>query len=307
MGIIKNSIPGTAKIDIMKRREAIKKGTLSAGLISIYPADKFVNKITDNSQNMKLKGNINHSVCRWCYNSLSLDELCEGAKDIGIKSIELTTPDEWDTLKKHGLTCAVAAHKSQSLTEGFNHSEYHDRLVPMYLELIDQAADGGMPNVIVFSGNREGIGEEQGLEHCAKGLEKVVKRAEKRDVMVIMELLNSKIDHQDYQCDHTPWGVALVDKIGSSHFKLLYDIYHMQIMEGDIIRTIRDYSDYIAHYHTGGVPGRREINDTQELNYPAIMKAIVDTGFKGYVAQEFIPSYDDKLAALKEGVMICDV
>ena len=291
----------------MKRREAIKKSTLSAGLLSLYPTGKLINTDIYNRSNMKLKGNINHSVCRWCYNSLSLDELCEGAKEIGIKSIELTTPDEWNILKKHGLTCAVAAHKDQSLTEGFNHMEYHERLIPMYLELIDQAADAGMPNVIVFSGNRKGITETQGLEHCAKGLDKIVKHAEKKDVMIIMELLNSKVDHPDYQCDLTPWGVALVDKIGSSHFKLLYDIYHMQIMEGDIIRTIRDFSEYIAHYHTGGVPGRREINDSQELNYPAIMQAIVDTGYKGYVAQEFIPSYENKLEALKEGVLICDV
>ena len=164
-----------------------------------------------------------------------------------------------------------------------------------------------MENLICFSGNRNGLDDETGLDNCAVGLEPLVKLAERHGIVLHMELLNSKVDHEDYQCDHTPWGVRLSEKLGSPNFKLLYDIYHMQIMEGDIIRTIRDYSDYIAHYHTGGVPGRREINDTQELNYPAIMKAIVDTGFEGYVAQEFIPSYDDKLAALKEGVMICDV
>ena len=291
----------------MKRREAIKKGTISAGFMSLIPASSLVENVTNNQQHMNLKGNINHSVCRWCYNSLPLEELSLGVKELGMKSIELLSPDEWDTVKKHGLTCAVASHKSQSLTEGFNHTEYHERLIPMYLELIDQAADAGLPNVIVFSGNRNGISDEQGLEHCAQGLDKVVKHAEKRDIMIIMELLNSKVNHKDYQCDHTPWGVSLVDKIGSPNFKLLYDIYHMQIMEGDIIRTIRDYSEYIAHYHTGGVPGRNEINDSQELNYPAIMKAIVETGYQGYIGQEFIPTYDDKLAALKEGVMICDV
>jgi hydroxypyruvate isomerase len=290
----------------MKRREAIIKGTLGAGAISTFMSTK-KNKDMSPITKSKLAGNINHSVCRWCYNSLSLDELWEGAQDIGIKSIDLTTPDEWATIKKYGLTCAMASHKDQSLTEGFNHPEYHARLIPMYLELIDRAAEAGMPNVIVFSGNRAGISDEQGLENCAIGLDKVVKHAQQKDVVVVMELLNSKINHKDYQCDHTPWGAALVDKIGSAHFKLLYDIYHMQIMEGDIIHTIQDYKDYIAHYHTGGVPGRNEINDSQELNYPAIMQAIVDTGYKGYVAQEFIPTYADKLAALKEGVLICDV
>ncbi len=291
----------------MKRRDAIIKGTLGAGAISTFMSTHKKNRDVETITKSKLKGNINHSVCRWCYNSLSLDELCEGAAEIGIKSIDLTTPDEWATLQKYGLTCAMASHKNQSLTEGFNHPEYHDRLIPMYLELVDQAADAGMANVIVFSGNRAGISDEQGLENCAVGLEKVVKRAQQKGVVIVMELLNSKINHKDYQCDHTPWGAALADKIGSPHFKLLYDIYHMQIMEGDIIHTIRDYKDYIAHYHTGGVPGRNEINDTQELNYPAIMQAIVETGYKGYVAQEFIPTYDDKLAALKEGVLICDV
>ena len=293
----------------MDRREAIIKGALGTGAISLlsnYKACNDKNSKMSKSSN-QLAGNINHSVCRWCYSTFSLDELCEGANDIGIKSIELTTPDEWATLRKHGLTSAIASHKDQSLTEGFNHTEYHNRLIPMYMELIDHAAEGGIPNVIVFSGNRAGISEEQGMENCAVGLEKIVKHAESKNVMIIMELLNSKVNHKDYQCDRTPWGAALVDKIGSTQFKLLYDIYHMQIMEGDIIATIGDYKDYIAHYHTGGVPGRREINQTQELNYPAIMKAIVDTGYTGYVGQEFIPSYEDKLAALREGVMICDV
>lgn len=291
----------------MKRREAIKKGSLSAGALSLLPVSRLTKRFKENNAQMKLKGNINHSVCRWCYNSMDLESLCQGAKDIGIQSIEIISPEDWDTLKKYDLICAVASHKNQSLTEGFNHPEYHERLIKMYIELIDQAAEAGMPNVIVFSGNRAGISDEAGLENCAVGLDRVVKHAEQKNVMVVMELLNSKIDHADYQCDHTPWGVALVDKIGSSHFKLLYDIYHMQIMEGDIIRTIQDYHEYIGHYHTGGVPGRREINDSQELNYPAIMRAILDTGYTGYVAQEFIPSYEDQLAALKEGVLICDV
>ena len=248
--------------------------------------------------NNKLLGNINHSVCRWCYEDIPLDEFCEQAKALGIQSIDLLIPEELGILPKYDLTCAMVTHKDADLINGFSNTKNHELLISTYLRLIDQAVDHGMTNVIVFSGNRFGISEEAGLENCAVGLDKVVRYAEQKDVMVVMELLNSKVDHPDYQCDHTPWGAALVDKIGSPNFKLLYDIYHMQIMEGDIIATIQKYKDYIAHYHTGGVPGRHEINDSQELNYPAIMRAIVETGYTGFVAQEFIPSYEDKMAAL---------
>jgi hydroxypyruvate isomerase len=176
-----------------------------------------------------------------------------------------------------------------------------------YTTLINKAADAGIKRVIVFSGNRNGISDAQGIEQCAIGLEPLVNLAEKKNITLVMELLNSKVDHTNYQCDHTPWGVSLADKIGSDHFKLLYDIYHMQIMEGDIIATIKEYHSYIDHYHTGGVPGRNEINKNQELNYPAIIKAILSTGFDGYIAQEFIPTYPDKLKALKEAISICSV
>ena len=176
-----------------------------------------------------------------------------------------------------------------------------------YFDLIEKAADLGIKNLICFSGNRNGIDDETGMENCAVGLDKIVKHAEKHNVMMAMELLNSKVDHKGYQCDKTPWGVQLVEKISSPNFKLLYDIYHMQIMEGDVIRTIKKYNQYFGHYHTGGNPGRNEINDTQELFYPAIMRAILDTGYKGYVSQEFIPTWKDKIAALKDGIKICDV
>lgn len=294
----------------MNRRNAIKQvtlGTMGLSLVPQFSSAMKNNKISLDVDALNLAGRVNHSVCRWCYNGIPLEALCEGVKAMGIKSIEITSPEEWAVMKKYDLISAMGTHKAASLTEGFNHRQYHEKLIPIYIDLIDQAADSGVPNVIVFSGNRKGITEELGMEYCAIGLEKVVKHAEKKNIIVVMELLNSKVNHKDYQCDHTAWGAGLVDKIGSPNFKLLYDIYHMQIMEGDIIATIRQYKDYIAHYHTGGVPGRHEINDTQELNYPAIMKAIVDLGFKGYVAQEFVPTYDDKLAALKEGVMICDV
>ena len=253
------------------------------------------------------KRQFQHSVCRWCFGSIPLEIFAEQVRDLGIASIELLPPAEWKIIQKYGLTCAVGTLPTVSLTEGYNNSANHAKLQQAHLQLIDQAAEAGIPQVIVFSGNRGKISDRQGLENCARGLDKVVKHAQKRGITVIMELLNSKVDHQGYQCDRTSWGVALVDKIGAPNFKLLYDIYHMQIMEGDIIATIRQYKDHIAHFHTAGVPGRHEINNKQELNYRAIMTAIAETGFKGYVAQEFIPTYEDKIAALRESIEICSV
>jgi hydroxypyruvate isomerase len=238
---------------------------------------------------------------------MPLEELIEGSNELGLKSIEILGPDDWKQVQQHGLTCAVATDSFVSIENGFNEPENHEKLRKGYEGLINQAADDGLPNVICFSGNRRDISDEQGLEQCAIGLEPLVKQAEQRNIMLIMELLNSKVNHKDYQCDKTPWGVKLVEKIGSPNFKLLYDIYHMQIMEGDVIATIQKYHQHIAHYHTGGVPGRHEINETQELYYPAIIKAILETGYTGYLGQEFVPTWEDKLAALKEGVQICDV
>jgi hydroxypyruvate isomerase len=250
-----------------------------------------------------------HSVCRWPYRSLALDELARGAQHIGLQSVELLDPGDWPTVQRHGLTCAVAnapGDPATRLTHGFNRIEHHARLVPAYRELIAQAAAAGIPNVICFSGNRAGLPDDVGLDNCARGLREILPDAERHGVMIVMELLNSKIDHPDYQCDHTAWGVALVQRLGSPRFRLLYDIYHMQIMEGDVIRTIRDNHQYIAHYHTGGVPGRHEIDASQELNYRAIMQAIADTGFAGFVGQEFIPQRDP-LTSLGEAVAICRV
>ncbi len=195
----------------------------------------------------------------------------------------------------------------KGIEEGFNNPELHDELIEDYKRVISMVADAGFDKIICFSGNRNGMDNETGLEHCAKGLKQLMSTAEKHNVTVCMELLNSKVDHPDYMCDHTEWGVELCKRVGSDRFKLLYDIYHMQIMEGDVIRTIRDNHQYIAHYHTGGVPGRNEIDETQELNYPAIVKAIVDTGYTGFIGQEFIPTWDNKLDALKKAVEICDV
>ncbi len=255
----------------------------------------------------EVSGKINHSVCQWCYNDIPLEQLCEAAKGMGIKSIDLLNSSQWATAAKYGLTCAMAYANDWGLQRGFNNPAFHEQLLKDYTANIPKAADAGLKNVICFSGNANGLSSEQGLENCAKGLEPVMKVAEKYNMLVSMELLNSKVDHKDYQCDYTSWGVRLCEKLGSPNFKLLYDIYHMQIMEGDVIATIRKNIQYISHFHTGGVPGRHEIDESQELYYPAIMKAIVETGFKGYVAQEFIPAHKDKLNSLKNAIKICNV
>ncbi|MEE9432028.1 MAG: TIM barrel protein [Melioribacteraceae bacterium] len=289
------------------RRNILKGMVATAGAIAVSnPLLASCKTLTKNEPTM-LKGNINHSVCRWCFSSIPLKEFCESVNEIGIKSIELTTPKEWKVLQKYGLTSAIGTGSFANIKEGFNDKVNHEKLYKPYMELISKAADNGIPNVILFTGNRNGISDELGLENFAVGIDKLVKHAEKVGVTILTELLNSKIDHIDYHGDRTLYGVRLVDKIGSPNFKLLYDIYHMQIMEGDVIRTITDYKNYIAHYHTAGVPGRHEIDETQELNYKAIMQAIVNNGFKGYVAQEFIPIQKDKIASLKEASSICDV
>ncbi len=254
-----------------------------------------------------LKGNINHSVCRWCYRKIPLEDLCKAAQAIGLKSVELLRPDDWPTLKKYGLTCAMASGAGMGISKGFNRVERHDQLVASYEELIPKAADAGLNNVICFSGNREGLDDEEGIENCAQGLKRLMKLAEDKKVNVVMELLNSKVNHKDYQCDHTAWGAKVCQRVGSPRCKLLYDVYHLQIMEGDLISTIKQNAEYIAHYHTGGVPGRHEIDHTQEIHYPAVMQAIVETGFEGFVGQEFIPRDPDPLAALRRCVLICDV
>jgi len=297
------------------RRQALKNlalGSAAIGTVSLNygcqePAKKEEPE-TVTEEPVGLKGNINHSVCRWCYNDIPLESFLEQCKNIGLASVELLEPDEWDLATEYDLDCAVATDFSfANIEDGFNDPNNHQHLQDNYKGLIDAAADRGYPNVIVFSGNRRGMDDETGWENCAVGLEPLVKQAEARGVTLIMELLNSKVNHIDYMCDYTPWGVTLVDKLGSDRFKLLYDIYHMQIMEGDVIATIKKYKDHIAHYHTGGVPGRNEIDETQELYYPAIMQAILDTGYLGYVGQEFIPANEDKMASLEAGVRICDV
>jgi len=293
------------------RREALKKiagGALAAS--AIIPVSSF-SSITSNDEPYKMKGNINHSVCQWTYNFISIDELCQVVKKIGFTAIDLVAPKDWPILQKNGIyssMCYIAG--KVSLTEGWNNKDFHAGLIKDFTETIPLVKKAGYKNLICFSGNRKGMDDETGLKNCVDGLKQIMGLAEQNDVMIQMELLNSKVNHKDYMCDKTPWGVELVKRISSPNFKLLYDIYHMQIDEGDVIRTIQDNHQYIGHYHTGGVPGRHIIDETQELYYPAIMKAILATGFKDYVAQEFVPDEKDneaKIAALKKAVKICDV
>src|SRR3954451_22482212 len=254
----------------------------------------------------KVDGHIKQSVCQWCYRDIPLEKLAQESKKIGYKSVELLTPDQFKKVQPLGLTCAVLSG-SCTISDGWNQKKNHARLVKSVSEHIEFAAENNLLNVIFFSGNRRGMSDEKGLANCAEGIKQVVGLAEKKKVTLIMELLNSKVDHHDYMCDHTPWGVKLVKQVGSPRFKLLYDIYHMQIMEGDVIRTIKKNKDYIGHYHTGGNPGRHEIDETQELNYPAIVKAILDTGYDGYLGQEYIPARPDQIASLAQGYRICNV
>jgi len=279
------------------RRSALKAGAATlaaAGLPSFVVAD----------EPSKAKGRIKQSVCRWCYGSISLEKLAEAAKKMGYQSIELLTPDEYKVVKPFGLTCAMLGRVS--ITDGLNRKKNHAGILATLEKTIDFAAEEGIPNVICMAGNRAGLDDQEGMDMCALGLKEIVGHAEKKKVTICMEGLNSKVDHKDYMYDKTEWGVKLCKLVGSERFKLLYDIYHMQIMEGDVIRTIQKYKDYIAHYHTGGVPHRHEIDETQELNYPAIVKAIIETGYKGFLGQEFIP-VRDKLASLEQGFRICDV
>jgi len=283
-------------------------GTAAIGASSMLPAFASTKK---NSDTVQLKGNINHSVCQWCFNFMPLEELCIEVKKIGFGAIDLIAPKDWPMLQKYNLYSSMCYHGGNvSLTNGFNNKAFHEQLIKDYTDVIPLMVKAGYKNVICFSGSRNGMDDETGLKNCVEGLQKIIPLAEKNGITVQMELLNSKVDHKDYMCDRSSWGIELCKRLGSENFKLLYDIYHMQIDEGDVIHTIKEHHQYFGHYHTAGVPGRHELDENQELYYPAIMKAIKETGFKDYVAQEFIPTGKDtkeKIAALKQAVITCDV
>jgi hydroxypyruvate isomerase len=250
------------------------------------------------------KGRLKQSASVWCYKGKgSLDELAVAAKAMGLVGLDLLTPADFETLKKHDMLCTMVS--AGSLANGLCDPKYHESSLKSTAEAIEATSKAGYRNVICFSGNARGIDRETGMANCLKALKEIVPVAEKAGVILNMELLNSKVNHKDYMCDSSAWGVELVKRVGSDNFKLLYDIYHMQIMEGDIIRTIEQDHKYFGHYHTGGNPGRHEIDDTQELNYKAVAKAIADTGYTGYIAHEYVPT-KDLLVSLAEGVAICD-
>ena len=291
------------------RRNMIKN--LALGSVAITTGKLFTGIEHIEAVDYKLKGNINHSVCAWTYDFLTLDELCMIVKKLGFAAIDLIAPKDWPVLQKHNIYCSMCYTAGKiSLTEGWNNKKFHEQLIKDFDEAIPLVAAAGYKNLICFSGNRNGMDDETGMNNCVEGLKQIIGLAEKHKVIIQMELFNSKVDHKDYMCDKSAWGIELCKRIGSPNFKLLYDIYHMQINEGDVIRTIQDHHQYFGHYHTAGVPGRHEINESQELYYPAIMKAIIATGFKDYVAQEFMPTgktKEEKIAALKDAIKRCDV
>lgn len=249
-----------------------------------------------------------HSACRWCYSKIALDDLCAAGRDLGLSSIELVKVEDFPTLAQHELKCAMVFGVPGGIAQGLNRREHHDAIVAFMEQTIPATAEAGHSAVICFSGHRDGQSDAEGLEICAEGLARITPLAEKYGVNLSMELLNSKVNHADYQCDNTAWGVALCEKVGSPRFGLLYDIYHMQIMEGDLIRTIREHHRWFNHYHTGGNPGRHELDgEYQEINYPAVMRALVEIGYTGYVGQEFVPTEADPLAALRRAITLCSV
>ncbi len=279
----------------MKRRDFVSAA--GAGLASLAAAGA--------QQKMERKDRIKQSVCRWCYSKVPTEDLCRESARLGIQAIDLLDPKEWPIAQKYGLVPTVVPGPT-TIPDGLNRLENHDGIVERFRTRLSEAKAVGAPSIIVFSGNRKGMSDTEGADNCVIGLNRIKKLAEDAGIMVVMELLNSKVNHKDYMCDRTLWGVEVIKRVDSPNVKLLYDIYHMQIMEGDVIRTIRENAQYIGHYHTGGNPGRNEIDESQELNYKAISQAIVDLGFKGYMAHEFVP-LRDPLKSLAEAVELCDV
>jgi hydroxypyruvate isomerase len=251
------------------------------------------------------RGRIRQSLCRWCYEGIPIDTLAREAAAMGYVAIDLVEPADWPALQRHGLVCSMTP--SHTIVKGLNKRENHAECLAQIRAAIDATAAAGFPNVICFSGNREPeFDDEAGAACCVDAVKQVVGYAEAKRVTLHMELLNSKVDHPGYMCDRSAWGAEVVRRVGSDRFKLLYDIYHMQVQEGDVIASLRAIAPMIGHYHTGGVPGRHEIDDTQELYYPAIMRTILETGYAGFVAQEFVPA-GDPLTALAQAAAVCDV
>ena len=280
------------------RRHAL----VSAAAMVAAPASA----MTSNLQTPAGKSRLKQSVCRWCYAKIPLPEFCKAVADIGLTAIDLLTEAEWPVAREHGLICSMGSGFGGTIADGLNVKANHDKIVAGLERGIPLAAANKVPNLITFFGNRRGMPDDEAVANCVEGLNRVKKTAEDHGVTICLELLNSKVDHKDYQGDHTAFGVRVVQAVGSPRVKLLYDIYHMQIMEGDLIRTIRDARAHIGHFHTGGVPGRHELDETQEIQWRSVATAIADLGFDGYFAHEFIPTRDP-IGALREAVALCTV
>jgi hydroxypyruvate isomerase len=252
------------------------------------------------------KGQIKQAVSRWCYGKIPLDELCAYAAEIGLKGVDLLKPDEYEVPARHGLVCSMGYADGGEIASAMNRVENHAKIEEGFRKYIPLAAKAGVPNVITFSGNRAGMSDEEGAKNTIAGLNRVKKIAEDHGVTICLELLNSKVDHKDYMCDHTAWGVRVAQAVNSPRVKLLYDIYHMQIMEGDLVRTIQQNIQWLGHFHTGGVPGRHELDGTQEVQWDGVMRGIAAASFQGYVAHEFVPARDP-LTSLRQAVDLCDV
>ena len=310
--ISRNSNGARGPSAILSRRDALASLAGAGAAIIGYHGETPLRAAETNSAAAwkVVKDQIHSSICSWCYKPMSLDDLCKGANALGLRSVELLPPSELPKLKPFGLTCAMVG--SHQLAKGLNHADHHAECLEKITASIDAAAEHGCPNVITFSGNRQGISDDDGIRATVAGVKKIIAHAEKKKVTLCIELLNSRVDqpdkgHPDYQADRVEWAVEVCKQVGSDRFKILFDIYHVQIMQGDVIARIREFKDYIGHYHTAGVPGRNDLDEMQELNYPAIMGAIVATGYKGFVGQEFIPKGADKVAALRQAVRLCDV
>jgi len=279
-------IGGVRSIDVLARRKPADLFAPAAGIVK--------------------NGRLKQSVSRWPYNAIPLPDFCRAIAEMGLTAIDLLEEPDWAVAREHGLVTSMAYAGGGSIRDGLNVTANHEAIVRNFERLIPRAAAMQVPNVITFFGNRHGMSDEVAIANCVTGLNRVKKIAEDNGVTICVELLNSKVNHPDYQGDRTAFGVAVVKAVASPRVKLLYDIYHMQIMEGDLIKTIRDHHEFIGHYHTGGVPGRHELDATQEVNWPAVCRAVVDTGFRGFLAHEFVPTRDP-LTSLSEAIALCDV
>jgi len=294
----------------ISRRQALTVSLGAAGIAALDAARVLAQAPSEQVGILSNKGRLKQSIAYWCFEKYwDLGKMCQVAQQLQCRSIELVEPKHWPMLKRYGLVCALAG--SHWFDKGMNNPKYHETCLGKMREAIDACADFGFPNVITFTGLSEDIPPDEGSKNCVAGYNKIMGYAEKKKVNICLEVLNSRVPVEmvgvpGYQGDHTDYCMDIVRQVGSQRMKLLFDIFHVQIMDGDIIARIRQYKDYIGHYHTAGNPGRHELDDKQEINYRPIMEAIAETGFAGYVGHEFIPTRDPQ-EGLREAVALCNV